>query len=220
MAVRTPVKFYYDILSPFSWVAFESLCRYQKAWNLDLQLKPMDLNEVVSLSGNKPPGMIRSKGLLLLRDIQRLADMMDLPYKRLADFEQTVYKRGSIPTLTTLAACQIMFPKHLEELSRQAWLGLHSRDIDITDQKNIKQFAEAAQIPDIDKLIEFSLSEEARQQLNDNMIEALDSKCFGAPWFTVTNPNTGKREKFFGSDRIEMLGWVLGKEYMGLQPPQ
>ena len=113
-----------------------------------------------------------------------------------------------------------MYPGHLNELSRQAWLGLYSRHVDITDEQNIIQFAEAAQIPDIDQLMDFSRSTEARQQLIDNTAEALDSKCFGVPWFTVINPSTGRREKFFGSDRIEMLGWVIGKEYMGIHPPQ
>ena len=220
MAVQTQVKFYYDILSPYAWMGFESLCRYRKPWDLELQLRPVNLGMVMSGSGNKPPGMNPSKGSMFSRDVQRKADMMDLPYKPVANFAQKVFRRGSLPTLKTLAACQIIYPEHLEELSRQAWLGLYSKDIDITDKNNIKQFAEAARVPDIDKLIEFSLGEGAKQQLIDNTTEALDSKCFGAPWFTVTDPNTGRREKFFGSDRIEMLGWVLGKEYMGHHPPQ
>jgi glutathione S-transferase kappa 1 len=220
MAVRTQVKFYYDILSPYAWFGFESLCRYQKPWDLDLQLKPMNLGKIMGTSGNTPPGMNPSKGSMLYRDVQRVSEMMDVPYKPLANFAQTVFIRGSLPTLKALAACQIMYPDHLEELTRQSWLGLYSKDIDITDKDNIIQFAEAAQIPDVDKLIEFSLGGEARQQLIDNTAEALESKCFGAPWYTVTNPNTGRREKFFGHDRIEMLGWVIGKEYMGYHPPQ
>ena len=220
MAVRTQVKFYYDILSPYAWFGFEALCRYQKPWDLDLQLRPMNLGKIMKESGNTPPGMNPSKGSMLARDVQRVSEMMDLPYNPLENFAKTVFIRGSLPTLKTLAACQLMYPDHLEEMSRQSWLGLYSKDIDITDKGNIIQFAKAANIPDVDQLLEFSLGNEARQQLISNTKEAVESKCFGAPWFTVTNPKTGRREKFFGGDRIEMLGWVLGKEYVGHHPPQ
>ena len=171
-------------------------------------------------SGNTPPGMNPSKGSMLARDVQRVSEMMDLPYNPLKNFAQTVFIRGSVPTIKTLAACQIMYPDHLEEMSRQAWLGLYSKDIDITDKENIMQFAEAAGIPDVDELLKFSLGPEAKQQLIDNTAEALESKCFGNPWYTVTNPKTGRREKFFGHDRVEMLGWVIGRRYMGHNPPQ
>lgn len=218
MAIRTKVKFYYDVLSPYAWFGFESLCRYQKPWDLDLHLRPMNLGKIMGESGNMPPGMNPSKGSMLSRDVQRVSEMMNLPYKPLENFAKTVFIRGSVPCIKTLAACQILYPDHLEELSRQAWLGLYSKDIDITDKNNIKMFAEAAGIPDVDKLIEFSSGPEAREQLIANTNEALESKCFGAPWYTVTNPNTGRREKFFGHDRVEMLGWILGKEYHGHDP--
>jgi len=220
MAVRTQVKFYYDILSPYAWFGFENLCRYQKPWDLDLQLKPMNIWKIMSESGNTGPWRNPSQFSFMNRDTQMVADMLDIPYKPLSNFAEAAAVRGSFPTLKTLAACQILYPDHLEELSRQSWLGLYSRDIDITDEGNIRHFAPAAQIPDVDRLIEFSSCNEAKHQLVDNTTEALESKCFGAPWYTVTNPTTGKREKFFGHDRVEMLGWVIGKEYKGHHPTQ
>ena len=218
MAVRTQVKFYYDILSPYAWFGFESLCRYQQPWDLDLQLRPMNLGKIMAGSGNTPPGMNPSKGSMLSRDVQRAGEMMNLPYKPIANFAQTLFIRGSLPTLKTLAACQILHPEQLEELTRQAWQGIYSRDIDITDKDNIRGFAEAAGVEDVEGLLEFSNGPEARQQLIDNTSEALASKCFGAPWFTAVNPATGRTEKFFGHDRVEMLGWVIGKEYRGHNP--
>ena len=53
MAVR--IAFYYDCLSPFSYLAFSVLRRYRAVWNLDLVLRPIILGGVMASTGNLPP---------------------------------------------------------------------------------------------------------------------------------------------------------------------
>jgi hypothetical protein len=47
------VTFYYDVISPWSLFAYRLLQRYEKPWNLDVQLRPRYLGGVMQGSGNK-----------------------------------------------------------------------------------------------------------------------------------------------------------------------
>ena len=38
---KKTIQLFYDVVSPYSWFAFEILCRYKTKWPIDLQLKPI-----------------------------------------------------------------------------------------------------------------------------------------------------------------------------------
>ena len=38
---KKTIQLFYDVVSPYSWFAFEILCRYKTKWPIELQLKPI-----------------------------------------------------------------------------------------------------------------------------------------------------------------------------------
>uniref|UniRef100_A0A8C0Q564 Glutathione S-transferase kappa 1 n=2 Tax=Canis lupus familiaris TaxID=9615 RepID=A0A8C0Q564_CANLF len=46
------LELFYDVLSPYSWLGFEVLCRYKNIWNINLQLRPSLIAGIMKDSGS------------------------------------------------------------------------------------------------------------------------------------------------------------------------
>lgn len=60
MSARNKVWFYFDVVSPWSYVGFQVIRRYQKLWNLDVTYKPVNLGYVMKVSTILLPPAIRA----------------------------------------------------------------------------------------------------------------------------------------------------------------
>jgi len=67
------IEFYYDVVSPYSYLGFVILEKYERLWNVDLQVKPFFLGGVMQAAGNQPPATLPAKATYLSQDIQRLS---------------------------------------------------------------------------------------------------------------------------------------------------
>ncbi|XP_044065071.1 glutathione S-transferase kappa 1 isoform X2 [Siniperca chuatsi] len=52
MTSKKVVELFYDVVSPYSWLGFEVMCRYRHVWNIELKLRPAFLAGIMQGSGS------------------------------------------------------------------------------------------------------------------------------------------------------------------------
>ncbi|VDM73945.1 unnamed protein product [Strongylus vulgaris] len=100
------IDLYYDVISPYAWIAFESLLRYESIWPIEVNLKPFSLKGIMESSGNRPPGLVPAKGMYMLKDIQRNNEYWNLKLKAPKDFMKWIKTKTSDTAMKLLLIVQ------------------------------------------------------------------------------------------------------------------
>lgn len=221
MTPRKVVELFYDVVSPYSWLGFEVMCRYRNVWNIELKLHPAFLGGVMQGSGNKPPGLVPNKFLYMSKDLERLAQYFEVPLQAPSNPFEAMFEKGSLSAMrfvTALQEWEKSGDKKVELVSRELWRRIWSQDKDITKPESISEAAMKAGLSasEIEELLKFSTSKEIKDKLRSSTQEALNHRAFGFP-LVVCHVN-GKEEIFFGSDRFELMAHCIGEKWVGPQP--
>ncbi|XP_055140304.1 glutathione S-transferase kappa 1 isoform X2 [Symphalangus syndactylus] len=201
------LELFYDVLSPYSWLGFEILCRYQNIWNINLQLRPSLIAGIMKDSGNKPPGLLPRKGQYMANDLKLLRHHLQIPIQLPKDFLSVMLEKGSLSAMRFLTAVNLEHPEMLEKASRELWMRLWSRAAEKAGMS-----AEQAQ-----GLLEKISTPKVKNQLKETTEAACRYGAFGLP-ITVAHVD-GQTHMLFGSDRMELLAHLLGEKWMGPVPP-
>ncbi|KHJ79901.1 hypothetical protein OESDEN_20438 [Oesophagostomum dentatum] len=123
---KVQIDLYYDVISPYAWIAFESLLRYERVWSIKVNLKPFSLRGIMQSSGicfnyakdgkeqaaklaflgNRPPGLVPAKGLYMLKDIQRNNAYWNLNLKAPKNFMEWIKTKTSNNAMKLLLVVQ------------------------------------------------------------------------------------------------------------------
>ncbi|KAM4684151.1 glutathione S-transferase kappa 1 isoform 2-T2 [Amazona ochrocephala] len=203
---RTVVELFYDVVSPYSWLGFEVLCRYQHIWNIDLRFRPAFLGGIMQATGNKPPAMLPKRAEYLLKDVKRMGKYYQVPVHISGDDFKRVLGTGTLEAMRFITAIDMTQPQYVESLSREFWLRFWSQ---AARQAGLS--SELAQ-----KILEMTSSSAVKNRLRETTEEAIKYGAFGMP--AVVAHFKGEPHLFFGSDRLELLGSVIGEKWLGPVP--
>lgn len=212
--VMIRVELYYDIVSPYSYLAFAALNRYERRWQLDLELLPVFLGGLMKDVGNQPPIYLPARAPYIAKDVLRLSGYFDLPMRLPAGFPV-----NTLPTMRFLTAVADEEPQALRPLSALLWQRLWAEDADVTSAEALQIACEEVGLgrATAERLVERMNEPAVKDALKARTEEAARRGAFGAPTYFVRGTD-GEDEMFFGCDRLPVLAHELGLEWLGPNP--
>ncbi len=197
------VEFYYDLVSPYSYLAHREVSRICGENGAELSLKPMLLGAVHNAVGLQAPIETKAKARYQAKDIRRWAEHYGLPM----DFPEPFPFR----TLKTMRAAMFLKERgELEAFTREAFAlyweeGGAPKGLQETDEDGPVSEATLRIGANPEEVLAGASAPEAKEALKKATGEAVERGVFGAPAFFVGE------EMFWGNDRLHFVEEALGR---------
>jgi len=214
---KKTIEFYFDVTSPWSYIAHKILKRYKFAgYPITVIYKPIFLGGLLNITKNTIiSDMIPSRKKFFDEDMKRFAAIADIPFKYPTEFPiNTVVAQRILLTLFEEKKYNLAF-----RLIDKFWDSLWTEDKNISKDEIISSILKGEGMNDdeIKSLKEKISQEETKNKLKQATQEAADRGAFGVPTF-FTRSQEGKDELYFGSDRIFMLFRHINLPWFGFRP--
>ncbi len=182
------IDFYFDFISPYSYLAAVQLAEFSKKYEVSFTWLPVNLPKLIHESGNVGPATIKNKGIYSLRDLKRWAAYLHVPFKMI--------RPGSFDSRPALSIAGALEGEDRVHFCLAVFEALWSGDIDPRKDDWLEQVFAAKQLP------------QAWLDLTSNAFElqvktAIQAGLFGVPTFIVHGE--GRPEMFFGVDHMDFL---------------
>lgn len=196
--MRRTLEFFFDYVSPTSWLAYDLARRTAGAAGAQLVYRPVFLGAIMQATGNRPPGMVAAKDAYMTRDLQRCAAHLGIdihmnpafPFNTRPALRATIgLGEGTQEQAAFRTAC-----------FEAAWG--QPDPLDLGQSGVLAEIAARCQL-DPSRIEALATDAENKQQLRANTDEAIARGAFGAPSFFVGD------ELFFGHDRLDYAGRAL-----------
>ncbi|XP_074604545.1 glutathione S-transferase kappa 1-like [Brevipalpus obovatus] len=218
---RFPVYFYYDVISPYSWIAFELLNRYSKVWEkMELVHKPSSIYHIFNYSKNPSPLTNSLKLPYQMRDIHMMAKYCKVPLRMPSNFMNLAQTGSFSAMMFTTAVDFLSEGKDTAKISRALWGSTFCNDPAPMLDKSETWLKAAASVN-----LDHGIMTEAIVQSQGGAVkarvkavtkEAVEKGAFGLP-FILVHTSEGMIP-LFGCDRIEQLAYLIGEKYYGPHP--
>ncbi len=199
--VERRVEFYYDLVSPYSYLAHGRVGRICEEHGAELVLRPMLLGGVHKAVGIRAPIEIPAKGRYQVRDIERWAEHYGLPMRFPEPFPFRTLK-------TMRAAMWCSAEGELEAFTREAFSlyweegGAPKGREEADEDGPLREVARRIGADPTD-LLGGAAADEVKQALKDATAVAVERGVFGAPTFFVGE------EMYWGNDRLFLVEAAL-----------
>ena len=186
--MNSQIDFYFDIISPFSYIAHKKIQIIKQNKNINFNYKPVFLGGLHKLAEIDAPAFNKYKIKILQSDCELVADKNNIPFIWNSKFP--------INSLYIMRG-YLYVEEKLKELYLDTFYNAYWRDnIDLSDKIELTKILKSLNI-DNKKFAEGINNQLIKDQLKELTTEAFSKELFGAPTFVANN------KIFWGQDRLE-----------------
>ena len=184
------IEFYYDFVSPYSFLAHKRIREIEKIESINFIYKPILLGGLHNLSSITAPAFIDSKRDFIMQDCEMVAKKFNINFK--------FNNKFPINSLNLMRGILII-NKELENKYIDLFFDAYwSFNIDLSDEKKVINILEKIKI-NVNNFFNDIKKQETKDLLKNLTKEAFDKKIFGAPTFIVNN------KLLWGQDRLDYV---------------
>tara|TARA_B100000767_G_C19698379_1_gene507249 strand:+ start:626 stop:1213 length:588 start_codon:yes stop_codon:yes gene_type:complete len=184
-------EFYFDFVSPYSFLAHQEVKKIEKKYSIKIKYKPILLGGLHNLHGIKAPAFIPSKAKFMIRDCKLIAEKNKTKFKFNSYFP---IKTLNLMRGVLVAKEDDILSFYIDKIFDSIWKdGLNMNDQNIIDKihKNMEINPKTFSLR--------SSSQNIKNLLKRKTDEAFEKGIFGAPTFYINN------KVFWGQDRLEFV---------------
>ncbi len=191
------IDFYFDLSSPYSYLAATQLDAIANRHGATIAWKPLVLAAVFKAQGNVMPAVCVPKAQYMVKDLARWAEHYGVPFQMSSRFP-----------LPTIRGMRLIIAAESSgrsgELAKSLFTGMWERDLDISSDAVLRTLVSECGLS-ADELMAATETSAVKDKLRAYTDEAISRGVFGAPAMMVDG------ELFWGNDRLHFLEQQLTK---------
>ena len=185
------IDFYFDISSPYSYLAHEQIKLFEKENKIKVNYMPILLGGIHQLANITAPGLNPSRAKHMIKDLKICADWFKVKFQfnRYFPLKTVNIMRGAL-----VAEKEGFLNNYVDQFYKAAWVD----SLNLNDDKILERFIKNMDINPksfIEKLSDQKIKDDLKTKTNN----AFKKGVFGAPTFIVGS------KMFFGQDRLEFV---------------
>jgi 2-hydroxychromene-2-carboxylate isomerase len=193
------VEFYFDLGSPYSYLAYYRLLQIAEQQEIQVVYKPILLGGVFKATGNRSPIEIPVKGAYSILDMQRWAEYYQIPMQMNPHFPM-----NTLTLMRILTGVQLLHLEKFEQVLKLLFDAMFGTPQNLNEPTVLAEVLKPSgfSVEDIMSMVQ---SDVVKQKLITETEQAILRGIFGAPTFFVGD------EMYWGQDRLHFVEQALNK---------
>ena len=193
------VEFYFDLGSPYSYLAYYRLLQIAEQQEIQVVYKPILLGGVFKATGNRSPIEVPVKGVYSILDMQRWAEYYQIQMQMNPHFPM-----NTLTLMRILTGVQLLSLEKFEQVLKLLFDAMFGTPQNLNEPTVLAEVLKPSgfSVEDIMSMVQ---SEVVKQKLITETEQAIQRGIFGAPTFFVGD------EMYWGQDRLHFVEQALNK---------